>query len=189
MAIEAGLGDQGLAQPEPTNHQMAKGLKIQRGIGQCTFGLAGPANPVDGFGGLNQALQGLGQTSGVVRQRWHSLGFVDGAANAVDQDLVVFAVVQTHLAPQQVQALDAVGAFVDGVEAVVPVELLDRVLPGVAVAAVDLDRQAVGFQAELGRPGLDHRGQQIQQAGGLGAGFGGFGEFLFVHQYGALQAQ
>ncbi|MDT4813811.1 hypothetical protein FQZ97_468040 [compost metagenome] len=55
------------------------------------------------------------------------------------------------------------GALVDRVEAVVAVVLLDRVFAGVAVAAEDLDGQLVGLQAELRGPGLDDRGEQVEQ--------------------------
>lgn len=47
------------------------------------------------------------------------------------------------------------GAFMDGVQTVVAVVLLHRVFAGVAVAAENLDRQLVGLEAELRRPGFD----------------------------------
>lgn len=80
------------------------------------------------------------------------------------------AVVLRQLAPEQVEGLDAVGAFVDGVESVVAVVLLHRVFAGVAVAAEDLDGQFVGLEAELGGPGLDDGGEQVEQFVGLLAG-------------------
>jgi hypothetical protein len=71
------------------------------------------------------------------------------------------------LAPEQVERLDAVRAFVDGVEAVVAVELFDRVFARIAVTAMDLDRQAVGFEAPLRGPGLGDRRQQVEQQAGF----------------------
>src|SRR5207245_6418435 len=68
-----------------------------------------------------------------------------------------------YLAAEEVERLDAVRALVDRVEAVVAVELLHGVLPGVAVAAVDLDRQVVREQAPLGRPALGDRRQDVEQ--------------------------
>ncbi|MCY1446589.1 hypothetical protein D9M71_631710 [compost metagenome] len=69
------------------------------------------------------------------------------------------ATVLRQFAAQKVQRLNTVGAFVDRVQAVVAVVLLHRVFAGVAVAAEDLDRQFVGLQAELRRPGFDDRCQ------------------------------
>src|SRR5690554_127380 len=99
------------------------------------------------------------------------------------------ALVLPDFAAQQVQGLDAVGALMNGVQAIVAPALLHRVFAGVASAAVDLDRQVVGFGAVFGGPGFDHRGEQVQQ-------FAGFHSFLLtrvgvlvVHQAGAIQAQ
>jgi hypothetical protein len=61
-----------------------------------------------------------------------------------EQPLQPGAPVHHDLASEQVQTLDAVRALVDRVEPVVPVELLDRVVAGVAVPAVHLDGQVVG---------------------------------------------
>ena len=85
-----------------------------------------------------------------------------------DQQRQPGAVPHDHLAAEQVERLDAVGALVDRVEPVVPVELLDRVFAGVAVTAVDLDGVVVGQQAPLRRPRLDDRGQHVQQQVALG---------------------
>ncbi len=53
----------------------------------------------------------------------------------------------------------------DGIQAVVAVELLDLVLARVAVAAVHLDGQVVGGQAPLGRPALGDRCEDVEQQG------------------------
>jgi hypothetical protein len=97
--------------------------------------------------------------------------------------------VHHRLAAQQVQALNAVSALVDGVEAVVAVVLLDVVLPRVAVSAVHLDGEAVGLQAPLGGPALGEWGQHVQQQSGAGALLLGGGGALLVHQPRAVQEQ
>src|SRR3546814_5371772 len=68
-----------------------------------------------------------------------------------------------YLAPQQIQCLNAVAALVDRVQSIVSIELLDRVLAGVAIAAEYLNRQIVGRNAPLCRPRFDDRGEQLQQ--------------------------
>ena len=82
-----------------------------------------------------------------------------------------------------------VGAFVDRVQAIVAVVLFHRVFAGVAVAAEDLDRQLVGLQAELRGPGLDDRGQQVEQVVGLAALFVVFQGLAVVEQARGVQAQ
>ena len=62
--------------------------------------------------------------------------------------------VLAELAGEEVHGLDAVGPFVDGGDAAVAQQLLDRVFPYVAVAAVDLDAQAADVERALGRIGL-----------------------------------
>ena len=99
------------------------------------------------------------------------------------------AIVLPDLASQQVEGLDAVGAFVDRVQAIVAVVLFHRVFAGVAVAAEDLDRQLVGLQAELRGPGLDDRGQQVEQVVGLAALFVVFQGLAVVEQARGVQAQ
>src|SRR3546814_3504619 len=53
--------------------------------------------------------------------------------------------------------------LVDRVQSIVSIELLDRVLAGVAIAAEYLNRQIVGRNAPLCRPRFDDRGEQLQQ--------------------------
>lgn len=55
------------------------------------------------------------------------------------------------------------GALVDRVEPVVAVMLFDVVFAGVAVAAVHLDRQVVGFQTPLRRPALGDGREDVEQ--------------------------
>ena len=73
------------------------------------------------------------------------------------------AVVQQHLAAQQVERLDGVGAFVDHVDPRVADVLLHAPFADVAVAAEDLHRQVGGGEAVVGDEGLDHRRQQREQ--------------------------
>ncbi len=77
----------------------------------------------------------------------------------------------------------------DRVQAVVAIELLDRVFAGVAVATVHLNRQAVGFQTELRRPGFDDRCEQVEQTSGLFARCGIRCVLLLVNQGRGEQAQ
>ena len=58
-------------------------------------------------------------------------------------------------------------ALEDRVQPVVAIELLDIIVARIAVTAVDLDREAVGFQTILRRPALRDRRQQIEQGDGL----------------------
>ena len=85
--------------------------------------------------------------------------------------------------------MDTFGAFVDRVQAVVAVVLLQRVLADIAGTAEDLDAQIRRNHAVLGRVGLDHRDQQIEQLGGICAlGVGRRGVRVF-EQAAGVQAQ
>ena len=90
-------------------------------------------------------------------------GALAGGGDSAKQLLEASAIVLRQLAAEQVERLDALGAFVDRVQAVVAVVLLHWVFAGIAVAAENLDRQFVGLEAERRGPGLDDRGQQIEQ--------------------------
>ena len=81
-----------------------------------------------------------------VRSGLLSPGLFDRGVHARGQQLQALAIFHHHLAAQQVHALDAVRALVDHVQAVVAPVLLDREVARVAVAAMDLDRQAVRLQ-------------------------------------------
>ncbi|MNH24514.1 hypothetical protein D3C79_844510 [compost metagenome] len=76
------------------------------------------------------------------------------------------------LAPEQVEAVDAFGAFVDRVQAVVAPVLLQRVFTDVARAAEDLNADIGGDHPVFRGIGLDHGDQQVEQFGGIGAGVG-----------------
>ena len=95
----------------------------------------------------------------------------------------------SDLAPQQIQTLDAVRAFMDRVEAVIAVMLLDIVFPGIAISPEHLDRQTVGLKAPLRRPTFGDRRQDVQQQTHLIAFAFGFGTVLPVDEPGAVQRQ
>ena len=76
----------------------------------------------------------------------------------------------------------------DHVQAVVAPVLLYREVARVAVAAVDLDGQAVGLQAPLAGPALGDGGQHLQQQAGFVGGFGR-ARVLLVHQPRAEQVE
>ena len=112
----------------------------------------------------------------------------DGGLDALAQHLEAPAFVEQNFPPQQIHGLDAVRAFVDHVQALVAPILLDGEVTGVAIAAVDLNGQAVGFQAPFTGPAFHNRRQNFQQPLGL--------VLLrlvtgveFIHQTGAVQAQ
>jgi hypothetical protein len=99
------------------------------------------------------------------------------------------AVGHHHLASEQVEGLDTVRAFVDRVQPVVAIELLDRIVARVAVAAVHLDRQRVAFDAPLRRPALRDRRQDVEQQRGFRALGLAFGGALLVDQACAVQVE
>ena len=122
-------------------------------------------------------------------QRGSGAGLFHGGLQCAAEQRDGGALLHHGLAAQQVQCLDAVRALVDHVQAVVAPELLHGVLARVAVAAVDLDGQAVGLQAPLRGPGFDNGRKQVQQQARLGArGLAGAGALL-VHQARGVQAQ
>ena len=94
-----------------------------------------------------------------------------------------------YLARQQVQGLDPGGALVYGVETVVPVHQFHRVLVDVAVTAEHLNRQGVGLRPILGGPGLDNRGEEVQQQVRLLALLLAGRRVQVVRQLGAEQAK
>ena len=164
---------------------MAGRFQVQRRIRQCHRDITGSPQCA---GDVDQPGKRTAQGIGMLLCADVRFGLVDGRGDPLGQQCQPGAVVHNHLAAQQVQAVDAVCAFVDGVETVVSVGLLDVELLGVAVAAVHLDGQAVGLQAPLRRPALGDRRQHLQQQ--VGAGAVGFGaRTLLVDQAGAVQAQ
>ena len=83
--------------------------------------------------------------------------------DAGDEETQCPTAVEEDLAAEQIEALDAVGALVDGVEPVVAIVLLDIVVACVAGAAHDLDGEAVGLEAPLRGEALGDGGEQAEQ--------------------------
>ena len=105
-----------------------------------------------------------------VRQRVDELGhlFVHALlghqlANEFAKLLQGRAVVAQHLAAQQVQALDGVGALVDHVDAVVAHKLFHAPFFDEAVAAKDLHAGIGGDMAVVGNKGFDDGSKQGEQ--------------------------
>ena len=164
---------------------MAKSLHVGHGIRQGITRLArGPG----GFGGCTHLLQGARQCVGMCGHARHLQGALHGVVDAACQQGQALATFHQHLAAQQIHGLDTVRAFVDHVQAVVAPVLLYREVARVAVAAVDLNGQAVGLQAPLAGPALGDGGQHLQQQTGFIGRFGR-ARVLLVHQQSAIQVQ
>ncbi len=163
VAIEqAEFGMNRLFQPAPADHTVAKGLEVQcrvsQGSGDFALGQVTQQGQGHTLQAVDQLLQRLAQR---VEVRMVA-GALAGGGDRPDQLLEAGAIVLRQLAAQQVERLDALGAFMDRVQAVVAVILFNRVLAGVAVAAEDLDRQFIGLETECRGPGFDDRGQQVE---------------------------
>ncbi|MNF88133.1 hypothetical protein D3C84_706190 [compost metagenome] len=92
----------------------------------------------------------------------HAAGLLQAVPDFFKEQGIASPALQTELATEQVKGLDALCALMNRVQAVVTVQLLQRVFAGVTRATEYLDPQIGGHQAISRRPGLDHRGQQIQ---------------------------
>ncbi|MNN45258.1 hypothetical protein D3C81_1595840 [compost metagenome] len=90
-------------------------------------------------------IEGLAQCGGQGRALRVAGGLLQARANLGEVLAVAVAAARAELAAEQVDAMDAFGALVDGVQAVVAVQLLQRILADVAGAAehlhADLRRQ------------------------------------------------
>ena len=75
----------------------------------------------------------------------------------------IAAIVLAHLAADQVERLDAVGAFVDLRDPGIAHVLLHAVLADVAVAAEDLHAEIGDIEPRVGAHGLHDRGEQLHQ--------------------------
>ncbi len=116
-------------------------------------------------------------------------GALGRTGDQADQLLEAGAIVLRQLAAKQIERLDAFGAFVNRVQAVVAVVLFYRVFAGIAVAAENLDGQFVGLEAEGRGPGFDDRGQQVEQLLSLLASAFFAGGLGVVEQASGVQAQ
>ena len=154
---------------------MAEGLEVDAGIGQGQLRIAGAPELC---GDIGEAGHARGERARVLAEAVDRARPRDAGLDAHGIEAERGAVMHDDLASEQVERLDAVGAFVDRIQAVVAVELFDLVFARVAVAAMNLDGQVVGGQAPLRRPALGDRGQDVEQQveigerGRVGADFG-----------------
>src|SRR5207302_10303644 len=95
----------------------------------------------------DQPLHGLAQFRAESAQRLLASGGLDVRPHRTREQLQRLSPAAQRFAPEQVERLDAVRPFVDRVQPVVAVELLDRILTRVSVSAVDLDGEAARLQA------------------------------------------
>ena len=164
---------------------MAEGLQVGHRVGQRLLRHAGGPGRL---GGRAELLQRLRQPRREGLQQRVGQRALDRRIHRTRQRHQPGAAVHRHLAAEQVQRLDAVRALVDHVQAVVAPVLLDGIVAGVAVAAVHLDRQAVGLQAPLARPALGDGREHLQQQRGILRSLRVAG-VLLVDQAGAVQRQ
>ena len=127
---------------QPPAPCVAKGLHVGHGIRQGITGSPGGPRSLGGGTTCCKAPASVGMCGQARRLRARFIGVVDAARPARPGP----ATFHQHLAAQQVHGLDAVRALVDHVQAVVAPVLLYREVARVAVAAVDLDGQAVGLR-------------------------------------------
>ena len=77
-----------------------------------------------------------------------------------------------QLATDQIERLNAIGAFIDHGDAGIAHELLHAPFGDIAVAAVNLLRHRRALIAEIGHIGLHHRGEEGNQVVGFLAPLG-----------------
>ena len=178
-----------LLQPAPADDHVAKGVQVQGRVGQRLVDLALHHVAEQRLGHLAEMGVEFFQRLTQIVQRVILTGLAAGVLNQCRELLERRALVHRHLAAQQIQRLDTMCAFVDRIQTVVTVVLLDRILPGIASATEDLNGVFVGLEAELRGPGLDDRREQIQQLQGRLALFLGFQGLGIVEQPCSVQAQ
>src|SRR5690606_13049010 len=146
---------------DPADDPVPEGLEKDAGIREREVEIARAIEPRDGgadaLADLRDAMAG--------RQPFVTgpSALRDRPGHPLRETVQQRAVVEPHLAPEQIEPLDAVRALVDRVQPVVAIMLLDRVVARVSVAAVHLDGQTVGLQAPLRRPALADRREQLEQ--------------------------
>ena len=109
----------------------------------------------------------LGHLLAQIGQRVDELGhrvvgalFFDQRLDELAEGLEFGAVVAQHLAPEQIERLNGVGAFIDHVDAGIAHVLLHAPLTDVAVTAEYLQSQIGTGECVIGNEGLDHRSEQ-----------------------------
>ena len=93
-----------------------------------------------------------------------------------------------HLPTEQIQALNAVCAFVNHVEPVIAPVLFHREVARVAIAAVHLDGQVVGLETPFAGPALRHGRENFEQKRGFFCCLRVPGALL-VDETGAIESQ
>ena len=111
-------------------------VEVVGGVGEVVPHAVGPAHRREIVG---RALDEIGGT----RERIGEIGDLTarlarcqcGMTNAAEEQPQRAPVFHHHLAPEHINGLDAIGAFVDRIEAIVAVVLLERMVPRVTRAA------------------------------------------------------
>ncbi len=119
----------------------------------------------DFHGQLGQLAAELAQGRDELAQRLVGAVLLDEGLHQRAEFLQLGAVVHQHLAPQQVERLYGVGAFIDHVDARVAHVLLHAPLGDIAVSAVHLHRLGSRDPAVVGNERLDDGRQQRHQVG------------------------
>src|ERR1700756_2613817 len=178
---------QSLLQPDPGQHDMADGFEVHGGIRQRAAGLTVlPERQGGELDPLRRRCQRVRPAGQRISQRRCLAARVP---DSLEQHAQAAAAVDEHLAAEKIEGLNAVCALVNGVEPIVPVELFDVVITGIAVSAVDLDSQAVGLNAPLRWPAFGDRGQHLKQKPGIVAVGIGWGGKCFVDKAAAVQTE
>lgn len=174
----------GLAQPHPRNDDVAE--CVEKDCRICR-------SPGD-VGGVEQHRRRLGKQVEDLRKTRAVLIEIPDARNAlncrthqIDEAKKCSATVSPDLPFHQINTLDAVSPFVDVVEPVVAIEVLDWIVPGVAAASENLDGPFVAFQAVLRRPGFYDGRQQPKLFPEPALLVSLFLDRKFVHQGGAVE--
>ena len=110
-------------------------------------------------------------------------------ANQFAKFLQTGTLIAQHLAAQQIERLNAIGAFVDHVDARITHVLLHAPLFDVAVATKHLLAQGGGLKTVVGQEGFDDGGQQRQNFSRVGAHFFVRMVQFFVEQQGTVASQ
>jgi len=85
---------------------------------------------------------------------------IGGCGDPMPQEGERSAIGRQYLAAEQVDGLNAGRAFVDRIEPVVAPKLFHLEIARITIAAMNLDREIIGDQAEFGRPAFGHRREQ-----------------------------
>src|SRR5215217_6173265 len=141
------MGGQHLFEPQPGDDDMPERLEIDDTVGHRCLDVTGAEHRRCD---ADETLPGRFQLGGkLTRLATGRPGGGDRLFHRIGERGHAGAATLSHLAAQEVQALDTVCALVNGVEPVIAVMLFDVVFAGVAVATVHLDGEVVGLKAPL----------------------------------------